>query len=379
MYSIEQYGGMLKDELRMNAYEEAIKRTVQPGSVVLDIGTGTGIHALMAARTGARHVYAIEPADAIHVARNLARVNGLEDRITFIQDMSIRVTLPEKADVLISDLHGTLPWFGKHIPTMADARERLLTNQAVILPAKDTVHVVVVEAPKLYSSFSEPWEDRPFGFEMDTIARLLTNSFARGRVDRDAFLSPVQTITEVDYYSVQDPDVDLSQCLRIDRPGLCHGLLFWFDTQVHQDIRLTSAPYEPEISYGSAFFPLTRPVEVARGDRMELRLKGVLQGDDYLWIWDTRIIDEAGATRVRFQQNTLATQLSSLESLRKRAPSFRPQLGPRGELDKKILDLMDGELTLEGISERIASSWTGRLPTGVDVLERVRTLSEKYG
>jgi protein arginine N-methyltransferase 1 len=115
MYSISAYGRMIADRVRMNAYVQALRQAVKPNSVVLDIGTGTGIFALLACQFGARHVYAIEADDAIEVARQIAAANGYTDRIEFIQDVSTKLSLPEKADVIISDLRGVLPLFQGHI------------------------------------------------------------------------------------------------------------------------------------------------------------------------------------------------------------------------------------------------------------------------
>jgi protein arginine N-methyltransferase 1 len=87
MYSIADYGAMIADHGRMDAFVRALGRAVKPGAVVVDIGTGTGIFALLACRFGARRVYAIEPSDAIQVAREIAAANGCADRIEFIQAM----------------------------------------------------------------------------------------------------------------------------------------------------------------------------------------------------------------------------------------------------------------------------------------------------
>src|SRR5688500_17948717 len=102
---------MLADRVRMDAYEAALARVVRPGSVVLDIGTGTGMMALIACRLGARRVYAVDPGDSVHLARAVARSAGFADRIELIQDVSTRVELPERADVVVSDLRGVLPLF----------------------------------------------------------------------------------------------------------------------------------------------------------------------------------------------------------------------------------------------------------------------------
>jgi len=93
----------------MDAYVEALRRTVTPGSLVLDVGTGAGILALVACRFGARRVYAIEPSNIVEVGREIASANQYADRITFFQQRSEQVQLPERVDVIVSDIRGVLP------------------------------------------------------------------------------------------------------------------------------------------------------------------------------------------------------------------------------------------------------------------------------
>src|SRR4051794_6332698 len=59
---------IIRDEPRNRAYEEALNRAVTPGSRVLEIGTGTGILAMMAARAGAAHVFTCEMEPAVALA-----------------------------------------------------------------------------------------------------------------------------------------------------------------------------------------------------------------------------------------------------------------------------------------------------------------------
>src|SRR5947209_410431 len=134
MYSLEAYGKMASDEIRTGAYLEALRRTLTTDSVVVDLGCGPGIFALYACRLGARKVYAIEPSESIQIARDLAEANGLSSRIEFIQDLSTNVTLPERADVIVADLRGVLPFYGASVSSMIDARERFLAPGVTLIP-----------------------------------------------------------------------------------------------------------------------------------------------------------------------------------------------------------------------------------------------------
>src|SRR5690606_1590329 len=111
MYDVYDYGRMIADDIRMRAYAEAMRRTIRRGSVVLDLGTGTGICALLACQLGARRVFAVDSNDAIRLAHRIAEDNGFADRIEFYQQSSIDLELPEPVDTIVSDLRGSMPLF----------------------------------------------------------------------------------------------------------------------------------------------------------------------------------------------------------------------------------------------------------------------------
>jgi hypothetical protein len=117
-YTLFEHGLRMADRVRMGAYTEAPRLARKPGSVVMDIGTGAGIFAPLACRLGARRVYAIEPHDVSHVARELAAANGDAGRIEFLPDVSTRVAVAERADVIIANVRGPLP--ARQVPTLAD-------------------------------------------------------------------------------------------------------------------------------------------------------------------------------------------------------------------------------------------------------------------
>lgn len=95
----------LIDEERSMAFAKAIAATVRPGDVVVDMGTGSGVLAMLAVRAGAKKVYAIE-IDRSNIATLDAvfRANGLEDRIVLIHGDVCKVDLPEKVDVIIGEM-----------------------------------------------------------------------------------------------------------------------------------------------------------------------------------------------------------------------------------------------------------------------------------
>src|ERR1051325_3813671 len=171
MYSLHFYGQMLADAPRMDAYTAALRAAVRPESVVLDLGCGPGVFALLACKLGARRVFAIEPDNVIGVAREAAVANGCADRIEFFETLSTEITLPEPASVIISDLRGVLPWFEQHIPSIIDARERHLARGGVLIPQRDVLWAAIIEAPEQYEEIVGPWQK--FDLDLSAGTRLI--------------------------------------------------------------------------------------------------------------------------------------------------------------------------------------------------------------
>ena len=98
--TIASHARMALDAVRNDAYARALRQVVRPDSVVLDLGAGTGVFGLMAARMGARRVYLVEPTDVITVAQEIADANGLHDVVTCLHGRLEDVVVPEPADGL---------------------------------------------------------------------------------------------------------------------------------------------------------------------------------------------------------------------------------------------------------------------------------------
>lgn len=317
MYSVSGYGKMIVDGARVDAHVNALRATVKPNSIVLDLGCGPGLFALIAAQLGARRVFAIEPDSAIQIGRDAAREYGLEDRIEFIQDVSTNVTLPERADIIISDLRGVLPLLQQHVPSIVDARSRLLAPGGVLIPSRDSLWAALVEAPEAYEDLVKPWEQNWHGATLHSGRKFVVNSWIKLRVPPEALLGPPVRWHDLDYYTIEETDVIKDVSLGIDRNGTAHGLSVWFDAELFGDIGFSNAPGE-ELIYANAFFPFEHPLEVVAGDRIDVRFEARLMGDDYTWVWKTTLISN-GRVQSSFKQSTLFAAPLSISELRKRA------------------------------------------------------------
>lgn len=380
MYSVSDYGEMIADRVRLEAYRRALRQHVNSNSVVLDVGTGTGIFAFLACELGARRVYAIEPNDAIQVARQIAATSDFAHRIEFIQGLSTKISLPEKADVIVSDLRGKLPVCGHHFSTIIDVRERFLAPGGVLIPQQDTLWVAIVSAPEMYEPYVKPWDEYPLGLDARAARRITLNNWNPGRALPEQLLVAPQKWQQIDYRIIESVNVAGDLIWNVERAGVAHGLCVWFDALLADDIGFSNAPGGGAKVYGSAFFPWLEPVALEWEDQISVRLEADWVGDDYVWNWNTLIRGRGASADVKadFRQSTFLGLLLSPERLHKQTDNYVPCLNEDGLITQFILSLMGDEKTQGEIARQLLAQYPHRFANWQAALTQVAKISGQY-
>ena len=377
MYSLWDYCRMIEDPVRTEAYLAALRQAVTPGCTVVEIGTGTGFFAVMAVRMGARRVYAIEADPAIVAAREVAEANGCADRIEFIEAMSTEVALPKPGDVLLSDLRGVLPVYEHHIPTIVDARARLLKPGGVQIPQEDVLWMALLESDEASIHHLRNRDPAPHGVDFAPVHRRLAHTWRKRVVQAEELISEPAEWGRIDYRSVVDPAVRGTATLTAARDGAAHGVSAWFEATLLPGIGFSNAPGSAEAIYGQAYYPFPAAVAVREGDEIEVTLEGRLMGGEYLWRWRAHGRDgEANAWSC--DQSTFFGAPLPTEALRRRAPSFVPAVNAEGRLDAWILSRMDASRSVQAIAAEAAERFPDQLPSLAEALSRVGDLAEHY-
>lgn len=377
MYSLAGYGAMIADRIRMQAHIDALRSLVKPQTVVVDLGTGTGIFALIACRLGARRVYAIESSSWIQLARELAKENRILDRIEFIQESSAAASLPERADVMISDLRGVLPLFGRHLPSVIDARKRFLKPGGHLIPERDHLLMAAVETLEDHQHVVEPWCSKPLDLSLEAARKMAVHEPSRGRFDAARLLSEPRRWITLDYATLEGPNVCSKPRSKIMRTGTAHGLAIWFESELTKDITMTTAPDEPKLIYGGVFFPLAEPIDVRSGDELSVAIEARLVGESYVWRWNSEIQRDS-VVLASFQQSSFQAEPMSLEGLQKRSAAYKPRLNEMGEVDRFILTSMNGETDLKSIAADLSKRFPSQFDHWQRALDYVSQLSLRY-
>jgi protein arginine N-methyltransferase 7 len=140
---------IVRDAIRNRAYEEALRRAIFPGCKVLEIGTGSGLLAMMAARLGAEVITCEADSAIAGAARDVVAANGFADRVRVVNrhssDLDPDKDLGGRADILVSEIVSNDLLSEAVIPAHRDAVARLLKPDAAVIPARGQVRVALAE------------------------------------------------------------------------------------------------------------------------------------------------------------------------------------------------------------------------------------------
>jgi len=318
MYGLYNYGQLIADEGRTRAYAESLKRHVTSASVVVDIGTGTGIFALFAARLGARKVYAIEADDAIMFGRRIAAQNGLDGRVEFIQGLSTEVQLPEKADLIVSEIHGVLPAYQRSLVSIIDARDRFLNPGGCVIPRRETLWAALVEAAPLHQKIADVWGKDVFGIDMTAVRPTAVNTWQKTRLCPPDLVTSPQCWAVLDYAVLESPHVRGGASWKIHEHRTAHGIGAWFDWEGADGVTFSNSPLSGERHiFGQAFFPWPEPLDLCQGDEVHVQLRSDAVGSEHVHGWETIVRSKDGGTKAAFHQSDFLGQIWSPEQLRK--------------------------------------------------------------
>jgi type II protein arginine methyltransferase len=268
---------MLADTARNDAFEAAIQAAVRPDDIVLDIGTGTGLLAMMAARAGARQVLACEMLpDLAELAWVVIDANGYASRIGVVAKRSTELVigqdLPSRATLLIAEIFDSLLIGEGVLETFQHARTHLLAPHARIIPASGVLCGQLASSPRFKRMY--PLCELN-GFYLRAFARhgLEKQFYAVLKADEWQPLSDRLDIKRFDFAQGIDLRQDWSLSVRINQAGSVQGLVLWMELQLDARTRLASGPEGKASHWTPVGFVFNQEREVTAGDSLVLQAR----------------------------------------------------------------------------------------------------------
>ena len=282
---------MIADTSRMEVYSQAIQKYIKKDDIVLDLGTGTGILAFLAAMRHPKKIYAIDHSDIIKMAKLIANHNNLLN-IIFLKAHSKNVIIPEKVDVIIQEQMGTHLFNENMIESVIDLREKYLKKNGKIIPARFELYIEPVQL-NTESRIPFLWEHEiqsiNFAF-LKSYHKEVSDYFYRELKNRevDFFLCKPEPIIAFDLEVMQQNDLPntLHYRKKVVKSGRLDGFCFYFRAIVDDEISLTTSPLSERRAYHwpNLFYRVESKIYNIN-DVIQFTLKIANPLDRNTWIW----------------------------------------------------------------------------------------------
>ncbi|XP_067121466.1 protein arginine N-methyltransferase 1-like isoform X1 [Centruroides vittatus] len=268
---------MLKDEVRTLTYRNAMyhNKHLFRGKVVLDVGCGTGILCMFAAKAGAAKVIGIECSSIVEHAEQIVRENHMSDIITMVKGKVEEVELPdgiEKVDIIISEWMGYCLFYESMLDTVLYARDKWLKPDGLMFPDRATLFVCAIE-DRQYKDEKINWWDNVYGFNMSCIRKVAISEPLVDVVDPKQVVTNACLLKEVDLYTVKQEDLTFTSPfhLQVRRDDYIQAFVTFFNvefTKCHKRTGFSTAPEAPYTHWKQTVFYFDEYLTVKKGEEM---------------------------------------------------------------------------------------------------------------
>ncbi|KAF9526529.1 S-adenosyl-L-methionine-dependent methyltransferase [Crepidotus variabilis] len=270
---------MLKDSVRTGSYRDAILRNQHlfKGKKVLDVGCGTGILSMFAAKAGAEHVVGIDMSNIIDQAQKIIEANGFKDKITLVKGKLEDTKLPiEEFDIIISEWMGYFLLYESMLDTVLLARDKYLAKDGLIFPDTATLFLAAIEDQEYKEEKINFW-DNVYGFDYSCIKDIALREPLVDTVDTKAVVTDNFVIKHIDLLTAKKEDLtfETNFSLKCQRNDYVHAFLAWFDISfkcTHKVVRFSTGPHSQYTHWKQTVFYTTSTLAVKEGNKIIGRL-----------------------------------------------------------------------------------------------------------
>jgi type I protein arginine methyltransferase len=355
------------DEVKIDRYRRALAATVEPGSTVLDLGTGTGLLALLACEAGAGHVYSVESGPIAAVAQEVFARNGVSDRVSLLRGMSTDVRLTRNVDVIVGDQIGGLAYTAGVFTFYEDAARRFLDPGGVCVPAG--FELLLAGAENRTSRHAlRTYADLQHGFDLSALHDLATHQ------PRVVTIEDASEMLTVPTPVLSRPSTDASRFqisteMTVTREGTLDGIAGMFVATMAPGVTMSNVPGHPD-KLGRRWqdlFPVGGAVEVSEGDTVVVEMQ--VNPRSYLATWQVAVEGSRGRVdlgrRSTFEGEILDTSHVARLSGRPRAVS------PLGrEILRSLVDRIDDPVDPADVVADVAAALPGAERVAIDRVVR---------
>ncbi|XP_054893047.1 protein arginine N-methyltransferase 3 isoform X1 [Poeciliopsis prolifica] len=268
---------MLKDRVRTESYRDFMykNREVFRDKVVLDVGCGTGILSMFAARAGAKKVIAVDQSEIIYQAIDIVRSNQLENIITLIKGRIEDIKLPvQKVDIIISEWMGYFLLFESMLDSVLYARDCYLADGGSVYPDLCNISLAAVGDAQKHQDRIAFWED-VYGFNMACMKTVVVPEAVVEVVQAETLISEPAVVQTLDCNTVCLSELEFSTDfqLKITKTTNCTAIVgffdIFFDKGCSNKVTFSTGPQVTKTHWKQTVFLLEKPISVKAGEELK--------------------------------------------------------------------------------------------------------------
>jgi protein arginine N-methyltransferase 1 len=268
---------MIKDKVRTNGYRTAISTnpSLFRRAVVLDVGCGTGILSLFAAKAGADKVYAVEKSQIGDYAKAIVDKNDFSGRIEVLQGSMEEIELPETVDVIISEWMGYCLLYESMLPSVILARDKFLEEGGTMWPNRAKMFISGIRDSTFIQRKFGFWDD-VFGFNLSAVKRFALSEPVIAVAPNSDIITDDSPLIDLDLntVTVHDLNVNATFSLTALEAGNLNGFVVWFDVAFEgpdAQFVLSTSPFQPPTHWSQTLFYFPEAVEIEADVRISGR------------------------------------------------------------------------------------------------------------
>uniref|UniRef100_A0A8C6S1N4 Protein arginine N-methyltransferase 3 n=1 Tax=Nannospalax galili TaxID=1026970 RepID=A0A8C6S1N4_NANGA len=266
---------MLKDKVRTESYRDFIYQNphIFKDKVVLDVGCGTGILSMFAAKAGAKKVLGVDQSEILYQAMDIIRLNRLEDTVTLIKGKIEEVRLPvEKVDVIISEWMGYFLLFESMLDSVLYAKNKYLGKGGSVYPDICTISLVAVSDVSKHADRIAFWDD-VYGFNMSCMKKAVIPEAVVEVLDPKTLVSDPCGVKHIDCHTTSISDLEFASdfTLKITKTAVCTVALYFIQhfRTLPMQVVFSTGPQSTQTHWKQTVFLLEKPFAVKAGEALK--------------------------------------------------------------------------------------------------------------
>lgn len=284
-FPLSSHLAMVQDATRVRAFSQALRTVMTPGATVVDVGSGTGVLAFLAARHGAGKVLGLERSDLARYARRVKALTCPDAPVTFSRRDILLDDLPRlRADVVVCELLGNFGIEENIIEVLDKVRRHFLKPGGAIIPHTLDLMAAPVQCAQAYREISA-WSRPLWGIDFSPLKELAFNSIYHLSHETPKPLAEAVSLTTIDLTSATTLPRSIGATYRFARRGTVHGFAGWFRAGLSPRHVLDTGPGQSDTHWRQVLFPIGEPVSVERGGVAEFHFAERNSSDETRWIW----------------------------------------------------------------------------------------------